>query len=219
VGYDNVTHWHCGSPEKELRCGDCFTDAIVSQKRLDEACGPKTSFAEMDLIEKCVLPQVTHLEWLYNNYPGSKFILIKRDLRGWLASTHDWGRMDLRLFRCLVKLKAIELPSAYKDIAPLDISNVTFLEVDGENLLAKWYLGHYARVRKFFKAVVRNPTALFFSLLHQEDLEHRLRQFLELDRISSRNVRLGFIEEVKSPEATRQCWGVSNTNGNATRPH
>jgi hypothetical protein len=219
VGYDNVTHWHCGSAGKELRCGECFTDAIVSRKRLDETCGPKTAFAEMDLVGKCVLPQVTHLEWLYFGYPGSKFVLIKRDVSGWLASAYDWGRMDLRLFRCLVKLKAIKLPSKYKNIAPLDINNVTFIEVDGKNLLAAWYQDHYARIRKFFNVVVRNPAALFFSLLHQDDLEPRLRHFLELDRASSRNVRMGVIEEVKSPEATRKCWGVSNRNRNASRPH
>lgn len=219
VGYDNVTHWHCGTPEKELRCGDCFADAISSHKRLDEACGPKTSFAEMDLVEKCVLPQVTHLQWLYNNYPGSKFVLIKRDVQSWLASTHDWGRMDLRMFRCLVQLKYIRLPSEYKLLAPIEISNVTFNEVGGEALLATWYKTHYARTRKFFNVIARDPQALFFSNLHESNLESRLRQFLELDRVSSESVRMGFNEGILSPEISSKCWVNSNKNGNATRTH
>jgi len=103
--------------------------------------------------------QMTHFDVLHQQYPGAKFILMKRNITNHIASIDKWGNLRKRLIKG-------DVPYLPKGKGKKD-----------EELRA-WLEGHYQRVHDYF---TRFAPDQYLEIQLEDDDDHKikaLRQFL-----------------------------------------
>lgn len=192
VGFEAVAHWECrskGHGRQHVLCGQCIARAVRWNTSLDTECGFHSAYTQMDAEEgDCYFPQVQHVDFLDKQYPGSKFILLRRDPNSWIRSVHTWRRgMNLRILRCLHKLRFIDISAV---ISALSSSGsrvnwtAVYNGVDGDHILKNFLISHEKRMINKFKY---RPKDFFSADLTDQQMASKLSVFLNLSDSRSEN--------------------------------
>merc|ERR1712217_490029 len=125
-----------------------FEDNVNSFSQLDDSAKKRPLF-----------PQMTHFDILHQQYPDSKFILMKRNITNHISSINKWGNLRKRL----------------------TLGDVPYLppgkgEKDEE--LRAWIEGHYRKVHDYFTRSAPNQYLEIQLEDADDDKIAALRQFL-----------------------------------------
>eukprot|EP00592_Proboscia_alata_P005734 CAMPEP_0194371302 /NCGR_PEP_ID=MMETSP0174-20130528/19694_1 /TAXON_ID=216777 /ORGANISM="Proboscia alata, Strain PI-D3" /LENGTH=222 /DNA_ID=CAMNT_0039149275 /DNA_START=347 /DNA_END=1012 /DNA_ORIENTATION=- len=129
-GVNASKHQICGA--KEGVCGICMKKAVNKNLPPLTTCGNHTkSINQMDYDKpKCVFPQMSYLQEIYDDDPTVTFILPFRPVKDWIKSVTKWNDMRQRLTKC--NLPGLPSGRGKKD-----------------NELVYWYGQHVQNIRKF----------------------------------------------------------------------
>lgn len=182
------SHFVCAHDARKntyLHCGSCIEDAAKRNVSLEATCGYHSVYNQMDVeaVDVCSFPQMTHLRFLLEQHPRGKFILLDRDPQSWLASVLNWeNHMELRLLRCFLLLGQHPLPPGMTAVPQLVDKQEEWLDLysrhDGGRILTNIYKEHSRSIVQEFK----RHSKIDFLYVHLTDceLEQKLTRFLRL---------------------------------------
>jgi hypothetical protein len=209
IGVRGVTHWQCNRRDT---CGVCFSIAKQNNISITKACGKDhVAYTEINEVQRCIFPQISHLQFLTTKHADARFILLYRDSQSWIKSARNYGSADLMFFRCYLRSgQPLSLQAREKLLGNASGTGTTrrrltrelYDTVHGDRILMRWYERQYSLMRNFFAK--RPSIAFFFSNLSRPTLEDDLREFL------GRRTSPG--QTLATTSAKKRCWGHANRN-------
>ena len=194
AGYKDVSHWECGFSYlnyKKYKCGECVMSASRTNTHLDDKCGYHFAYTQLDYEEEsCAFPQITHLGYLDEAYPNSKFILLRRDKDAWLTSVKRWRRnMHVRILRCMYITNIINIPGSLLNHTNWE---EIYHSVNGDKILKDVLIVHEQNIIEKFR---NRPNDFFVANLTDESIGLKLSRFLN-------------IQDFRTSKYS--CWGKYN---------
>ena len=141
------------------------------------------------------MPYHSMFEYFDNKYPGSKFILITRDIDSWIKSVNKiYSFFDIKDFNPIERF----VYKKYLDKIPKDRSECT------DEVLSELYNSHVFAVSEYFSG----RTDLLTLDLYDQDKERKIIDFLGITDTNLTNTKMQNLDFMN--DVTKEVWNSYN---------